>query len=211
MGVERGEVEHDAGGMLGLAERRVGGAPADDADPVPAGEAEHPGDVVDGARPQHGVGLLAHDLSEVLGVRPARRLVEQQGAVELGDLVERRLRRPIGGDDPAPGAGVGADDRQAGDRFGEDAPTQSGGAGMVIHRRSFCGGQRIDWTRPTAVRSWRTRDYAVERPRSDRQPGSMLWLSRKRLSGSKRRLISTSRSRFGPYASATLAPSSSAR
>ncbi len=58
------------------------------------------------------------------------------------------------------------------------------------------GGQRIDWTRPTAVRSWRTRDHAVEMP--DRQPGSMLWLSRKRLSESTRRLISTSRSRLGP-------------
>ena len=43
-----------AGVVLRLAEHRVGGAAADDADPVAAGEAEHSGDVLDRAGAQHG-------------------------------------------------------------------------------------------------------------------------------------------------------------
>jgi hypothetical protein len=107
---------------------------------VPAGEPEHLGDVVDRPRPQHGVGSFVNDLAEVVRVGVSGDIVEQQGAVELGDLVELRVGPRVRSGDPAAGTGAVADDRQAGDRLRERAPAPD--AGIVDHRQSFFGGRR---------------------------------------------------------------------
>ena len=83
-GVERRQVEGDRRGVLGLAERRVGGAATDDADVVVAGEGQHPGDVVDRAGPQDGDGPLEDDLAEVLARGRQRGIVQDDSAVEAG-------------------------------------------------------------------------------------------------------------------------------
>ena len=114
--VERRQVEHDRRVVLRLPEHRVGGAAADDADPVAAGEAEHSRDVLDRAGAQHGDRLLADDLAEVLGVGAAGGVVEEQRAVEARHLVERRGRAAVSRRrDPGAEAAVEPDDGRAGD------------------------------------------------------------------------------------------------
>ena len=99
--VEGRQVERDAGGVLRLAEGRVAGAAADDADVVATGEAQHAGDVVDRARPQDRDRPLEHDLAEVLPRGAEAGVVEHQPAVERWEALERRDRWPAGGRHPA--------------------------------------------------------------------------------------------------------------
>ena len=88
--VEGRQVEGDAGGVLRLAERRVAGAPSDDADVVAPGEAQHAGDVVDRARPQHGHRPLEHELAVVLPGGIEAGVVEDHLPVERWEALERR-------------------------------------------------------------------------------------------------------------------------
>jgi len=110
-GPQRAHVDDHASADLGLAERLMALAARGDPEPEATREPNHPADVVDRSRTEHGRRLLVNDLSVVLGVRPAGRLIQLQGSVESGHAFKGRPASPIGGRYPGPGRGIESDDQ----------------------------------------------------------------------------------------------------